>query len=202
MGCAAPHPMHYEALRERNREALLAQRGVRPHPSGDRAFQVPFLNALYLVDLDGERLSELAPDPARPLEEDFQILLLRYLGAPGSAFPTGAEVSEKELPGGATFFQGPHSLQVAPVLERFGSEPEGFVRAGQALGGEDRPGLGDCALRFEVFPGVPVTFVLWLADEEFPPSLSVLFDRSILRVFELDMIFLLAQVLGRRLAWG
>lgn len=202
MGCAAPHPMHFEALRERSREALLAQRGVRPHPSGEQAFVVPFLNALYLVELDAERLSELAPDPNRPLEEDFEILLLRYLGAPGSAYPTGSEVSEKELPGGATFFQGPHSLQVAPVLEKFGRDPDALRRSGQALGGEPRAGLGDCALRFEAFPGVLVTFVLWLGDEEFPPSLSVLFDRSILRVFALDMVFLLAQVLGRRLAWG
>lgn len=202
MGCAAPHPLHYQTLRERAAQVLLGQRGVRSHPSGAKAFEVPFLNARYLVDLDEERIVELAPDPARPLEQDFQILLLRYLGAPGSAFPRGDEVSEKELPGGATFFQGPHSLQVAPVLERFGADHGGFMAAGLAIGGEARPGLGDSALRFEAFPGVPVTFALWLADDEFPASLSVLFDRSILQVFELDMIFLLAQVLGRRLARG
>ncbi len=200
MGCAAPNFLHWQELRKTPADQLAEQGGVTT-PDGGATWQVPFLNARYLVDPVAEQIRELEPDPRRPLEESFQILLLRYLMAPGGGALTGDEVSEKELPGGATFFRGPHALQVQPVLERFAEDPEGLVARGRELGAEPRDGIGDRALRLEPFPGIPVTFALWQADDEFPASLTVLFDRSILRWFELDMIFLLVDILARRLAF-
>jgi hypothetical protein len=197
MGCAAPNSLHWQDLRSRPASRLAEQGGVRT-ADGGATWEVPFLNARYRVDPAAERIVELEPDPERPLEQDFQILLLRYLMAPPGGGPSGQEVSEKELPGGATFFRGPHELQVHPVLQRYAGDLEGFESRGRELGAEVRD-LGDRALRFEPFPGIPVTLVLWRADEEFPASMSVLFDRSILRWFELDMIFLLVGILARRM---
>lgn len=200
MGCAAPHPLHWQSLRRRAPEELCALRGVRVTGSGAGLLvEMSFLNATYEVDPRGERIRERSPFPGRLVEEDFQILLLAYLEAPQGPTPRGEEISEKELPGGVTFFQGPHSLQVGSVLERFGSDPDGFEASGKALGARPRPGLGDRALLFEPFPGVPVTLVLWVADEEFPASLSVLLDRGIAERFTLDMVYILVHVLARRL---
>ncbi len=197
MGCAAPNPLHWKDLRSRPSEQLAEQGGVSTDDGGG-TWVVPFLNARYRVDPRAERIEEIAPDPARPLEQDFQILLLRYLMAPAGGGPSGQEVSEKELPGGATFFRGPHELQVHPVLERYAEDLEGFESRGRELGATSRD-LGDKSLCFEPFPGIPVTLVLWGADEEFPASISVLLDRSILRWFELDMVFLLVGILARRM---
>jgi hypothetical protein len=55
---------------------------------------------------------------------------------------------------------------------------------------------------FSPFPQIPVTYVLWTADDEFPASVSVLFDSSITRWFELDMIFTLVWVLTERIVEG
>ena len=154
-----------------------------------RAVEVGFLNARYRVDPVARSIAELQPDPQRVLTQSFQVLLIRYLTSSGGEL-TGEEITEKDLPGGVTFFQGPHALPVAPVAERFGSDPEAFLSRGRKLGGEPVH-HGDAAVRFWPFKQIPVTYVLWMADEEFPASVSVLFDRSIERWFEADMTFLL-----------
>jgi hypothetical protein len=173
--------MHWKDLRSVSREVI----------------GVSFLNARYLVDPVAERITETRPDPSRTLTESFQILLLRYLVSAGGE-PTGEEITEKDLPGGVTFFRGPHALPVAPVAERFGSDLRAFLARGRELGAE-AVSHGDAALRFLPFEKIPVTYVLWKADDEFPASVSVLFDRSIGRWFEPDMIFLLVGEITARI---
>jgi hypothetical protein len=197
MSCAAPNSMHWEDLRSRSPEQVLDRDGVRTGPDG-RGYEVGFLNALYLVDPVGERITELAPEPSRPLREEFQILLIRYLVAENGGPVSGIDISEKDLPGGVTFFQGPHALHVAPLVEAYGQDPEAFTARGVELGAQT-VAYGDKALRFFPFPQIPVTYVLWKADDEFPASVSVLFDKSITRWFQLDMIFTVVLVLTERI---
>jgi hypothetical protein len=153
-----------------------------------------FLDARYLIDPVGERIAELSPQPDRVLTEEFQILLIRYLIAPIGAPVDNKEVSEKDFPGGVTFFQGPHTLHVAPISKRYGRDPDAFEARARQLGAE-RGVHGDISMIFRPFPDIPITYVLWVADDEFPASVSVLFDSSIARWFELDMIFTLVWVL-------
>lgn len=197
MGCAALNPLHWIDLRSRSRNEVLCRPGVRATSEG-RGYEVGFLNAWYHVDPVAERIRELSPLPGRKLSEEFQILLIRYLVAKNGGPLEGATISEKDLPGGSTFFQGPHTLHVAPLLEKFGRDPEAFVAVCTNMGGVSVP-LGDKGVRFFPFPLIPVTYVLWQEDEEFPASMTVLFDRSIGRWFELDMIFTLVLVVTERI---
>ncbi|MGC9030327.1 MAG: DUF3786 domain-containing protein [Desulfomonilaceae bacterium] len=197
MGCAQPHPFHWEDLRARPREEVLSLPGVTALPEG-AAYQVGFLNALYLVDPQEERIEETSPWPRRPLSKEFQILLIRYLLAPHGGKLTGELVSEKDFPGGSTFFQGPHAMPVDPVVRRYGAAAQAFVARGLELGAEQMA-LGDVSLTFYPFPLIPVTYVLWEGDEEFPPSVTCLFDRSVSKWFEFDMIFTLVRVLTERI---
>lgn len=197
MSCAAPNEMHWEDLRNQPAEDVAAREGVRLDAEG-RGYEVSFLGARYLVDPSRGIIVELSPRPERELTEEFQILLIRYLVAPNAGPVEGREISEKDLPGGPTFFQGPHSLQVAPIAKLYGHDPDAFEARGMELGGV-RAEYGDVSLRFHPFPQIPVTYVLWKADEEFPASVSVLFDASIGRWFALDMIFTLVWVLTERI---
>ncbi len=196
MGCAAPNPLHWEDLRSRSPEEVLRREGVRKAPLGN-GFELTFLDGVYLVDPERETITERSPQPNRPMREEFQVLLIRYLVAEYGGPVDGREVSEKDLPGGVTFFQGPHALHVGPISQRFGNDPAAFLELGRAFRGEVRS-YGDGSLRFLPFPQIPVTYVLWIADEEFPASVSVLFDASITRWFELDMVFTLVMVLTER----
>jgi len=197
MSCAAPHPFHWQDLRSCGREQILAHAGVRLASDG-RAYELTFLDALYRIDPTAERIEEIAPEPSRELTEEFQILLIRYLVSTDGGEVDGKEVGEKDFPGGVTFFQGPHTLHVAPIAKLYGRNPEAFEARGRELGAIQVP-YGDKALRFYPFPKIPVTYVLWKEDEEFPASVSVLFDSSITRWFELDMIFTLTLVLTERI---
>jgi len=64
-----------------------------------------------------------------------------------------------------------------PWAERFDKDPEGLRRACLALGGTPIP-QGDVAYSIELFDGLCIGVQLWLADEEFPPSLRFLWDEN------------------------
>lgn len=197
MGCAAPNSFHWEDLRNRPREEILRQAGVTAGQDG-KGYEVPFLNALYLVDPAHEIIRELSPNPSRLLSEEFQILLIRYLVANNGGEPMGEDISEKDLPGGVTFFQGPHALYVSPIAHRYGTDPNAFEKRARKLGAVPAS-YGDKAMRFLPFPLMPVTYVLWKEDSEFPASVTVVFDKSIGRWFELDMVFTLVLALTTRI---
>lgn len=197
MGCAAPNRFHWQDLRDRPIEEILDRDGVAIFPDG--SFSVSFLNATYKVDPHSEQITEITPDPGRLLREEFQILLIRYLVAPNGAPIDDKKISEKDLAGGVTFFQGPHSLHVSPITEKYGADADGFVSRGLELGAISEP-FGDRAMTYFPFPKIPVTYVLWVEDSEFPASVSVMFDSSIERWFQLDMIFTLVMTLTDRIA--
>lgn len=200
MSCAAPNQMHWDDLAARSRAEILSREGVKEATAGS-GYEVTFLDALYRVDPVAQQIVEISPKPDRPLTEEFQILIIRYLVAQNGGPIDRVEVSEKDFPGGVTFFQGPHALQVRPIARRYGRDPGAFEARGRELGGVP-VAYGDKAIRFEPFPQIPVTYVLWKADDEFSASVSVLFDRSIARWFELDMIFTLVWVLTERIVEG
>ena len=78
----------------------------------------------------------------------------------------------------AHFFQGPHIIDTAPMVRRFGQDPGGLIAAGRQLGGNTLD-MADAAVCLEPFPKIPVYYVLWAGDDEFPAKLTVLFDKSI-----------------------
>jgi len=198
MGCAAPTSLHWLDLRVRPREELLRKRGV---VAGESEFDyvVGFLDLRYLVDIDRQVVVEIEPVAGRVPAQAFQILLIGYMLAPRGDDLSGEKITEKELTGGPTFFRGPHALPVEPIVARFGRDAEAFRERGLVLGGviED---IGDCAIGLAPFPEMPVTLALWLADDEFPASVTVLFDRSIGTWFPLDMVFIMVRDLITRVA--
>lgn len=197
MGCAAPSPLHWKDLRATPQEIVLERPGVTSSPDGN-CYHLRFLDRYYRVDPVAERVEELNRPEEKPLDQSLQILLIGYLIAPNGGEVSREEISEKELPGGPTFFRGPHRLPAYLVAERFGCDPDGFLNQGEKLGGTSVP-LGDRAVRFLPLPSIPVTFVLWSADDEFDATVSVIFDRSIQRWFELDMVFLLVGEIVKRM---
>ena len=55
------------------------------------------------------------------------------------------------------------------------------------------------AVTIQVFPSVPVTFVLWRGDDEFSPSGSVLFDSTISQYLPTEDVAVLAGMLVGKL---
>ncbi len=59
--------------------------------------------------------------------------------------------------------------------------------------------IGDASFVLRAFPRVPLQYVLWEGDEEFPPSVQLLFDASVDHYLTLEDIVVLGQVTTGRL---
>jgi hypothetical protein len=163
----------------------------------DGGYALPFLDRTYLVHPPTGRIA--GPLQDRLLEDpEFELLLLTYLSQCRELPLEQRWISEKDLPGGSTFYRGPHALPVQPLLARFGTDPEAFRRASQALGGQGME-FGDASFRFSTLPRIPSACVLWRADEEFPARFTMMFDGSLAQQLPLDVVLALVHCLGIRL---
>ena len=84
-------------------------------------------------------------------------------------------------------------------LERaIDSDPEAFRRACLILGGRECEG-GDACFELDLFPDLPVRLRFWHADEDFPPSLDLLWDANTLQFLRYETTWFAAGVLRSRL---
>lgn len=127
-----------------------------------------------------------------------RILLLHYLIRADGNSPTGKWVAYKDIPGGL-LYAGVFARRVTePLQRRFGKSAESFMEAGVKLGGAPVE-IGDASFILRAFPRVPLQYVLWEGDEEFPSSVQLLFDASVDHYLALEDMVVLGQVTTGRL---
>jgi hypothetical protein len=187
---ATVDPSYWEKLCRLHPTEVCNRTEARYHPSRE-GFLLPVYNRRYLVLPKMRTIGRVAWND-QPIEEDvsffFSLMVLAYLNEAKDLNLTHTWVSEKDLRGGATFFRGPHHLQVEEMEKRYGRDPEGFLQAGKRLGGHEIF-YGDKGFALGVFPKIPLAYVWWAGDEEFPPRMGILFDATIQSHFNLDMIW-------------
>ena len=162
---------------------------------------VPFLNRNLLVDRETrcifkeqEGTWEFVDNPL------LELLCLVYLLNAGPEFLSRERVGALDLKT-AHYFKGPHKINAASLLARYGKDAEGFKAAAESLGGASIS-MGDAAYRFLPFPKVPLYYVLWLGDDEFQANLSILFDRSIEYHLKADAILGLVDLMNHLMLHG
>lgn len=139
------------------------------------SYIVPYLNRKYYV---GHSTGEISPVQGdKEVSIQLRILFLHYLVAAGGKPLQNEWITFKELPGGA-IYSGPYQRRtIKPFLQYFGEQPRRFREIAASLGGISAP-LGDLCMILRPFPRVPLGFVLWEGDEEFPSSATILYDAS------------------------
>ncbi|WP_026176752.1 DUF3786 domain-containing protein [Desulfurispora thermophila] len=141
----------------------------------DNVFTVPFLGARYQVEYPSGQVRREGAEQAVPLE--VAICILHYLTGITPVPVQGKYIAFREIPGAAIYIDPFTKRTINPLVAMFQNRVADLPVVGQKLGG--RPvELGDAAVTIPVLPRVPVTYVLWEGDEEFPPSGNVLFDAS------------------------
>ena len=83
---------------------------------------------------------------------------------------------------------------VAPLIAK---NPERFLEICKSMDGKQLDGA-DLAVVIYPIPHLPVLLKFYEADEEFPPSLSLLWDKNILRFLRYETIYYLAGCLLKR----
>ncbi len=164
----------------------------------ENSYRLPFLNRELVVEPRERRVVIAGAEDAEPGFRLCLTALLYLLRVDPKTL--GPLVSPLELTGGTTFFQksGPHALPNPLLEKRFGRDLAGFLQAGERLGAVVRP-AGDAALAFQVFPGLQVEVILWLADEEFPAQVSFGVPGGLEQIWHLDAVLGLIVVVVREL---
>ncbi|MFZ5648229.1 MAG: DUF3786 domain-containing protein [Bacillota bacterium] len=137
-------------------------------------FTVPFLNERYIVSFPG---GEITTEEGGEVALTNKVCILHYLTHASDCSLTGRHVTFKELPNGSIYVGPFNNRAIRPLVSIFGSRPDMLVKAAEKIGGK-KADMGDYAVTLNVFPKIPITFVLWEGDDEFPPSGNILFDSS------------------------
>lgn len=112
------------------------------------------------------------------LRDFFRISVLWYMSHAKDIPPTGRLIRPVDVKGGHRFTTGTHMLPVDVIAGMFSRDKEGFIDKARRYGAEVIDGLGDAGVRFYPLPRVPVTMILWVADEEFPERVDIFFDST------------------------
>ena len=159
---------------------------------------IRFLNDDVLVDIENRCLWRLKPGQREKIDHSLlELVVLVYLLNVAPDLLSREMISANDLKD-AHFFQGPHALKIAPLLERYGRDLAGFKKASESLGGEPLD-LADAAYKLKPLPKIPLYYLLWEGDEEFQPNLSILFDRSIESHLSADAIWGLVNLVSAEL---
>jgi hypothetical protein len=152
-------------------------------------YSVSLWNETYAVD---PKQQTIVTSPADFVpQEYFPVFLMYYLLHTDDNRPGTDWISEKDLPGGATFFRGPHLIPTALISKTFANNLQAFIDSCHALNGEPLQ-LADAAFKFQITPEIPVVILYWIGDEDFPAEAKMLFDRSMIDFMPLDIVFALA----------
>lgn len=147
---------------------------------GPNSIIVHYLNRPYHITLPDVGLSlEDSPDSMGmevPLTD--KILILHYFNQAQGTPATGRLITFKQIPGGISYYPAFFQRVIAPLVNRFGKNPDLLMKAAVRFGGYEAP-YGDTSVTIDAFPRVPVTLVLWRGDEEVASAGNVLFDGNI-----------------------
>jgi hypothetical protein len=73
----------------------------------------------------------MAADPPHAF---FPLFIVYYLLKCEEIDPLEKWISEKDLPGGVTFFRGPHEIPTRLISGRFGNDPDAFAKVCTRIG--------------------------------------------------------------------
>jgi len=148
--------------------------------AGPGLVRVSLFGRDYLVDESGVRSAD--GGPASPNQRS---LVAHYALSPGRGEPAYEFVPLDRLSGPAPGSPGGGRTLGRDYLDRalarrFDRDPEALAAAAARLGGRDlgREPSGGRAWLFHPFPKIPLKLVVHEADEEFPASYRLLFDKS------------------------
>jgi hypothetical protein len=179
-------PVFWDEL-ERINSGDVRRRAMVESPPDGNGFLLPWGKKIYRIDLD--RREVIPADPQTPPAGiELAIVSLLYLLKCRELPETGKWISEKDLPGGETFFRGPHAFPFNHIEEKFKDDTGAFLARGKDLGGSPAQ-MGDASIALSTVPRIPLMFILWTADEEFPAQVKLLMDSSIQFHLPLDGIY-------------
>ncbi len=190
-------PTHWERLQAAEPEDVTRRSGAR-YDAEAGCYVLPVLNDVLAIHPVERQVRWAGEERAKPPGFHYWLLSVVYLMSARDLPLAGEWIPDRKLPYGQFFFRGPHQLPTARVAEAFGRDGRGFLEAALRIGGT-KSAYGDYAAVLPLLPRVPLLYVLWEADDEFPARVSVLFDRTVAEHLAVDAVLAGCEVAGRAL---
>jgi hypothetical protein len=171
-------------------------RGLKDRLGFEGSSTLRFLGLSLSLD-DGGVHDDLRNRPLQEVAPSVYCILCGY--AEAEPVPEALKlVSFRQLPGGHAYHKAFLGRVVLSIQRVFGSKPRMLVEAARLLGGSE-VSYGECSVRVNSLPLVPVTVVLWVEDPEFPASANMLFDASISHYLTTEQVAMLGELTSARL---
>jgi hypothetical protein len=165
-----------------------------PTGKGGR-ISLSLFNARYAIDFPDLLISS---KDKKVVSLVTKIILLHFLIKADGRPLSGQLVPYKEIPGGMLYAGVFARRAVEPLIPVFGQSPGRFLDAGFRLGAH-KAEYGDVSFELMALPRIPITYILWKGDEEFPPTVQLLFDRSVEGYLSLEDIVVVGEMATSRL---
>ena len=190
-------PIHYRELADKDPETVCRHAGCR-YDKDKQCYELDVWGDSYYIYPHEPRI-ECRGRESQGVQEYLSIFIVHYLLTAVEAAIEDEWISEKDIPGGPTFFRGPHAIPTDLITRTYQNDIAAFGRRCSMLRGEAVE-MGDIAFRFQITERLPVVVLYWQGDDDFPPEARSLFDRSICRCLALDVVFALAVEICARIA--
>jgi hypothetical protein len=157
---------------------------------------IKYLNHFYTLSLPEGVITPVGESD--PLSERDELVVLHYFVTAKGTPLSGKLITFGDLPEGVVYQPTFIKRTIQPILKNFGMEPDTLLLWSREIGGY-RSEYGDMSITVNAFKNVPVTFVVWQGDDEFPPRGSVLFDSTITDYLPTEDITVLCELITWRL---
>lgn len=127
-----------------------------------------------------------------------RIVILHYINTASGVELTGEKVAYGDIPACMHYDPVFERRVLKPLVRAFGYDRYSFMEAGRCLEAKDEV-FGDAAFTLFAFPKVPITFIMWEGDQEFPPRAKTLFDPAITGYLPLEDIVVVAKMASGRI---
>lgn len=182
-------PIHYQELAEKDPNDV-CRRAKCAYNQAEQYYELEVWGDMYRIYAQ-KGIIERPDASAEPVHDYLTVFIIHYLLGVLEMETEDEWISEKDIPGGVTFFRGPHAIPTNLISGRFQNDLDAFGKRCEFLGGQAVE-MGDAAYRFQITDRVPVVVLYWQGDEDFPPEARLLYDRSIQKHFAADVVFALA----------
>ena len=131
--------LHFQELAEKNPEDVIRRTSCR-YDSHDRAYEIWVFGSKFRIYPHEMRIEREKDKQQQGFHPFLELFIVHYLLSAKEVEIQNEWISEKDMPGGPTFFRGPHAIPTDLISKRFGNDIQGFVQQCTRLNGRAQPG--------------------------------------------------------------
>lgn len=173
--------------------AEMAARCGLPYDGDRRAVSLTLLGETFTVTHPDYTI--VGPSPLTNAE---RILFLRYLLDGRHALPGGTYLTYREFPWGEVYLQQFTGRCIKRFAFSYSGRPDLLNKIMERLPAR-KLSRSDAGWEVELMPGLTVQFLLWLADEEFPPNAQILFSDNFRYAFTAEDLANIGDIILNRM---